>query len=65
MKKYCEIYKNEIATTQVTYGLYEEYKKGRHHYSHNLCDLAAKELWDKCSAMVNNGLMHWSNKSIN
>jgi len=59
--KMCEIYQSEPATVEITYGLYSNQKE---HNKHNLCDKAAKELWDKCATLVNNGLMHWSNKKI-
>lgn len=60
----CIVYKNEKATIEVTYGLYSEYKKGRPHYVLNLCQKASNELWEKCSTVVNHGLMHWSNKQL-
>jgi len=54
------MYQSEPATVIITYGLYEEYKKGRPHYTHKLCSKAAKELWDNCDIYVNQGLMHWN-----
>lgn len=61
----CEIYQDEEATVEVTYGLYSEYKKGRPHYVHNLCQQAAKELWDTdIHMLVNMGKMHWTNKIL-
>jgi hypothetical protein len=63
-KIYCEIYPDQEAVVEVTYGLYSEFSKGRPHYKHNLCIKASKELWDKSSILVNSGEMHWKNKSI-
>ena len=65
LKAYCEMYQSELATVEVTYGLYSEYQKGRKHYKHKLCYKAAKELWDKCAILVNQGDMHWTNKPLN
>ncbi len=58
------MYQDQDATVEITYGLYLEYKKGRPYYKHNLCEKAAKELWDKCNILVNLGDMYWSNKII-
>lgn len=60
----CQMYPNEIATVHVVYGLYSEYEKGNPHHEHNLCDKAAKELFDKCAILVNLGDMHWKNEPI-
>ena len=64
LKAYCEMYKSELATVEITYGLYSEYQKGRPHYNHKLCGKAAKELWDKCAILVNQGDMHWTKKPL-
>lgn len=65
LKAYCEMYQSEMATVEITYGLYSEYQKGRPHYKYKLCEKAAKELWDKCAILVNQGDMHWTNKPLN
>jgi hypothetical protein len=58
----CEQYKEEKATVKVTYGLFSEYKKGRPYYTHNLCDKAAKELYERCKGSINEMLMYWKNE---
>lgn len=60
----CEMYQNEDATVDITYGLYSEYEKGKPHYNHKLCKKASGELFDRCAVLVNQGLMQWSNKEI-
>lgn len=60
----CVVYPNEDATVEVTYGLYSEFNAGRPHYVHKLCAKAAEELWEKSKILVNQGDMHWSNKSL-
>jgi len=52
------MYPTEKATVKITFGLYSEHKKGRPHYTHYLCEKAAKKLWDECEAAVNLGFMH-------
>ena len=58
------MYKGEKATVKVTYGLYNEYKKGRMYYEHYLCDKAAKELYEKCKGSINEMLMYWKNENV-
>ena len=60
----CEMYPDEDATVEITYGLYSEYKGGKPHYNHKLCQRGANELWEKCKPLVNLGDMHWKNKEI-
>jgi hypothetical protein len=62
---YCEWYPNELATVELTYGLYSEYQKGRRHNVHKLCIKASKELFEKCAPLINSGYMHWVNKPLN
>jgi len=64
MEIMCEIYPKEKAIVEVTYGLYSEYEKGRPYWNHKLCNKAADELWQKCSHLVSQGFMYWSNKQI-
>lgn len=63
-KQKCMVYPELQANVLVVYGLYDEFAKGRPHHELFLSDKAAKELWDKCSTLVNLGLCHWSNKPI-
>lgn len=60
----CEMYRNELATVQVTYGLYSERENAREHYKHNLSDRAAAELFKKCHDLIKENLMYWHNRPL-
>lgn len=58
------MYKDETATIKVTYGLFSEHEKGRAHYTYNLCDKAAKEIYKKCEGEIKEMLMYWKNETL-